>query len=91
MKSIINKLKRGMRIQFPDGSIEVVLATEYIGKSEKFPNKKGSHYFCTDQRICCGWKWDNFLKGIKILGYSNYIHRFDKKRVKENKFLRRSF
>lgn len=62
----LTKLRKGMVIKFPDEHIEVILGTGYIGKSDKFPHKKGRHYIFTDEAMYF-WGVVRYLKMSKFL------------------------
>ena len=79
-----------MRVQFPDGRIEVIISTGYVGKSDSHPEQKGSHCICTEN--CMYWsRGCEVFKYVKILRYSNYMHRFDRKKMKRSKFNKQFF
>lgn len=86
----LTKLRKGMVIRFPDGHIEVILGTGYIGKSDKFPHKKGRHYIFTDEAMYF-WGCCEIFKDIEILGYTDYIHKYDLKQPKRSKYFKKSF
>ena len=76
---IIKKIKRGMIVRFPDGLIDIVVSTGYIGKSNKFPEQKGSHWLGTRNRCYYGWDFNKVTtEAPEILGYAD---KRDMKRI----------
>ena len=73
----IRKIRKGMILKFPDGYIDIVISTGYIGKSSKYPNKKGSHWLGLKNRAYYGWDWKTLEEPI-ILGYAD---KRDMKRI----------
>lgn len=85
---VIKKIKRGMIIRFPNGEIDIVTTTGYIGKSWKYPNQKGSHWLSTRNRAQYGWDYNKEF-APEILGFAdkrdmNRINRINEL-TKDNK------
>lgn len=73
-----------MQVKFPDGRIEVIISTGYIGKSNTHPEKKGAHWIGTNDAMYWSTGCEIF-KNIKILGYINL------KQKKRTKYFKKSF